>query len=118
MNECKIKCLVADTIDRYIYDIYIYDRDDKIVYQEQGDGCFSFRILPGLYKVYIRTNGCVYPALICKYIYILRDSCNSFYFFFYRNLFKKRKIIFCLMDKNYQDLPIEKGEIELWQHNM
>lgn len=119
MNECKVNCVVTDSIDNYVYNIHIYDSKQQLIYcDSHSNGHVHFNATNGLYQIQIQPVGRIYPRIVCKYIYVLTGSCNSFYFFFRKNLFRKRKITFWVTDKNYQDLPIEKGEMILWHRNI
>ena len=49
-------------------------------------------------------------------IYFYVDKCrNNYYFYFPRSIIIEKIITFQLMDLNYQNLMIEKGEIILWK---
>lgn len=119
-NKVKIKCRVFDSIDIYKYNIKIYDLDNRLIYCENTDEMGIVYFEPknyGLYKIVITNNDNMYPRKIYSNILIFNNY-HTFLFIFYKNLINKfNSVTIILTDKNYKNLPIEKGEILLWQKN-
>lgn len=104
-----IKCFMCNTIDIYEYNIRIYDKHKRLIYESPTkDGKLVLNLKKDLYiiKVNFKNN------LLCRVIYCNR-KCNCINFYFERNI----PITIKLVDK-YYNLPIEKGELILWQNNI
>ena len=95
--------------------IKIYDLDghivyDKVVCNNSFNVCLKTHCC---YKIIIKTK---YDYL-CKTIYVKNQNC--IYLFFDNALFiynqNSNRITFYLTDYNYENLPIEKGEMIIWQ---
>lgn len=91
--------------------LFLTDYENKQFYKEKTyDGMVKFSLKANcLYKLIIIS--CQGRRVISFYVDRKR-KCYRFNIF--DNIFT-RKIIFQLTDANYKDLPIEKGEIILWQ---
>lgn len=112
MKKIKIKCIVCNSLERYYFHIKIYNVNNKLIAESNIDNYKPYIItIPynGIYKVRISN----YSIIRDEMIIINEHSPNTICYYFYQK--KKRKpITIILTDKNYKGLPIEKGEIALW----
>ena len=77
-------------------------------YTNNGAFCFYGK-LKNFYKVWFNING----IRNCKTIYINGDTCYPIY---YQSIIaSQRTITFLLTDQSYANLPIDKGELIVWQ---
>ncbi|MBP3635891.1 MAG: hypothetical protein J6J17_05540 [Bacilli bacterium] len=121
-DKIKIKCKVLDSIDEYKFNIKIYDSYNTLIYCGNTDESGTMYFKPkyyGVYKVIITNKKNIYPRKLCSSILIYNNYCHTFLFSFYKCLKNKNNpITIILTDKNYKNLPIEKGEILLWPKNI
>ena len=102
----KIKCLRRNTLDIYKYNIFIYDKCNKLVFKgvtnEMGYVCFK----PSCYEIYkiVATEKCT-RLKILKVVCFNKDFCDTLIFTF-DEIKKYHLINFKLVDK-YYGLPIE-----------
>lgn len=116
----KIKCLLCNSIDIYKYEIFIYDIDGNIVYNGKTNdkGYILFKVpYLGIYKIIIKAEKNICPKIISEKI-LIHKNCPNTILFTFKKLNKNylSPITIKLTDKNYKNLPIEKGEIRLWQN--
>lgn len=117
MAKKKLKCLVRNCLTSYKYDIKIYDSNGLLVFNGKTNdyGFIYFEAKNWeVYKIEIEPPIRIYPSIIKKYFIFKENSCDTITFIFYKIL----PIVIKLIDKNYRNLPIEKGEIILWQDHI
>lgn len=95
--------------------VFIYDKNKNIV--------FEGKTYNG-YLILCLNNNSVYKLVALSYGQIIRNvfyvnnNYEKYVFYFKRSLRSEastRTITFLLKDANYNNLPVEKGEIILWQ---
>src|SRR5574344_261718 len=120
MCNVNIKCIICDTLNRYSFEIKIYDDCNHLLVNKCTNkfGVLSVKLFKkGLYKIIIKTKCFLYPNYICKKIFINKTN-NQFTFNFNQCIHKTHPIIITIVDKYYKNLPLLKGEIHLWQKNI
>lgn len=118
MKQINIKCIATDSIDILKYHIWIYNLKDKLVY-EGSSKCGNIFFTPphnGVFKLVIQFKNS--SCRICKMIYIHSNMNPTFCFKFQKKTKMKHSITFHVTDHHYRGLPIEKGEIFIWQNNI
>ena len=109
MKNVKLKFYGLGYNEYFQATICIYD-DNKLIYDGQTyNGLLC--ICLGQNKKYKIIAKSLNEALI-RYIYV--DNIDNYYFFFNRSLINTMPITFTLKDY-YYNLPIERGELILWQ---
>lgn len=118
-KRIKIRCLLCNCIAYYPYHILIYNHKQHLIYDgfttKYGVLDFDFPEY-GLYKIVIKSNNSWIPKVNKKSIF-LSPNCSDLLIFTlhsYCNSKSKDPITIRLTDRNYKGLPIEKGEIKLW----
>ena len=104
-----IKCHVKNDLSFYKFKFKIFDLNNNLVLENRTDeyGCYTC-ILP--HKFYlIKIYSDLEPNVM---IGILNKSVNNFCFI------KTSNIFITLIDKNYINLPIKKGELKLWPNHI
>ena len=95
--------------------IHIYDKNKKLLYHKKTyNGKTTVYLKPNEAYRLIATS---YNEKIDKLFYVDKKT-KVITFIFNRSIYipkKLRTIIFLLTDANYNNLPIEKGEMILWQ---
>lgn len=118
MGKVNIKCILVDSINYINYYIWIYNNKNELIdegFSNNGNFCFnSFN--NQIFKIIIKPESS--SCKICKYIYIDSKKDNKLCFKFKSKVKNKCLITINLTDQNYKGLPIEKGEIFLWQNNI
>lgn len=101
--------------DEYQACIHIYDKNKKLLYHKKTyNGKIAVCLKENETYRLIATS---YNEKLDKIFYIDKKT-KSITFIFKRSIYippKLRTIIFLLTDANYSNLPIEKGEMILWQ---
>ena len=88
--------------------ILLYDEFNNLIYDGQTyNGILNICLKKGLYKLIANTCN----ERIEKYIYI---NNNKYVFYFKRSIINNNSITLILTDY-YYNLPIEKGELIIWQ---
>lgn len=111
MKEIKLKFLGLGYNEFYQANIVIYDSSDNLIYEGityngELEICLDAN---EAYKI----NAYSLNEIINTYFYV--SNLDNYIFIFDRAKFiKNQKIIFLLTDY-YYNLPIEKGELYLWQ---
>ena len=114
----KIKKVILKFIGTGINDIMqacvnIYHNNDLICSKETYNGQLEMLLEENkVYRIFARTskdiiNGAFYVNTNYKYVFIFNSS-------IYRN--NIRTITFLLTDANYNNLPIQEGEMFIWQN--
>lgn len=118
--KVKIKCYLYSNINNIHFHIKVFDSANCLI----ADGLTNdFKELEfnvkkfGLYKIVIIPKPFLIPNYVAKYITINKDT-NVLTFKFNINDYIEHPIIFKLTDRYYKDLPILKGDIDLWQKNI
>lgn len=118
-NIVTIKCLsVGGFIPKSNFIVYIYYKN-KPIYKGITNkyGKVQIMLCNNLnYTIIIRSQKGIEPSVITQKIYVSDHYFQTFTFYFYENF--SLPSIFHLTDKNYVGLPIEKGELILWQNNI
>ena len=91
------------------------------IYNKQGDIVFFGKTYNGIVELYLE-NKSVYKIVallrgrIIRNVFYVNDY-DEKYVFWFKNIIRNngRTITFFLKDANYNNLPIEKGEMFLWQ---
>ena len=95
--------------------IHIYDKKEKLIYYKKTyNGTIAICLKENETYRLIATS---YGEIIDKIFYIDKDT-KKITFIFNRSIYipsKLKTIIFLLTDANYNNLPIEKGEMILWK---
>lgn len=111
MKKVKLKFLGLGYNEFYQANVMIYDFSDNLIYEGityNGE----LEICLDANEVY-KINAYSLNEIINTYFYV--SNLDNYIFIFDRAKFiKPRKIIFSLIDYHY-NLPIEKGELYLWQ---
>lgn len=119
-REFKIKCLASNTLCIYNYHIIIYDSDFFLVYDGYTNKLGYITFCPQYYKIYhfVIISPKIKNGLIHKCIVFTNSSCDTIIIEF--SILEKisHSITLYLLDKNYENLKIEKGMIRLWPNHM
>ena len=113
IKNIKLIFLGAGYQDNYQGNIEIYDLSNKLISKGityDGKYCFN-----GYENTFYKVNAIFNGDILSNVFYVNRDN---IYYFTLRNIViqnRRRTIIFLLTDLNYANLPIENGEIVLWQ---
>lgn len=112
IKDVILKFIGTGIDDYYQACVFIYDMDGKLLYQKKTyNGEVRLCLDVGtLYKVVAISYG-----EVIKRVFYVRDNKSKYIFLFQRSIFGERTITFLLTDANYNNLPIEKGEIFLCQ---
>lgn len=106
-NIKKISLIFEEAYPLYIK---IYNPDNKLIYDNIVNNG----------KLLLYLNECLaYRIIVISPVVILKTSfyvnhCNKYYFKMNNNSLE-RTITFLLTDANYNNLPIERGVMYLWQ---
>ena len=103
--------------DQYQADVYIFDCSNNLLYQRRTYNGKIFLCLKEnmVYNIIAKSYNNVIKA-----VFYIKKNKNEYIFFFNRCFIKEndnsnlRTITFLLTDANYNNLPIEKGEMVLW----
>lgn len=115
MQKVILKFIGTGVGNNYQACVKIYDTYGNILYQEET---YNGEVVLCLEK------GKVYKVIASSYgdfirnVFYVNGYDEKYIFYFNRALQRMpllKTITFFLSDANYQDLPIEKGEIILWQ---
>ncbi len=122
MNNNKIKCRVFNSINTFNFYVKVYDTKDNLILNKYifSNEIVDFKIpCTGLYKIIVKTNDKLLPMIIFKVLKLKINTSNILYFDFYKYFYTaSHQITFKLIDKNYNNLSILKGEILLWPRHM
>lgn len=108
-GNMKIKIINSSSLNNFIYTLKLYDINNNLVHESNTINNESLiNINKGIYKVYIFYGSNYLGKMVIKYkkdneIFVFKIS-KSYY----------HQVIFRLLDYNYDDLKIEKGNIILW----
>ena len=113
-KEIEIKFLGLGYNKFYQANIWIYDSNNNLVYKGKTYNskiniCLKKNKLYKLKATSLNENinTCFYVSNLDSYIFIFDRAKNT--------IRQNRKITFLLTDYYYNNLPIEKGELYLWQ---
>lgn len=113
MKEIKLKFYGLGIGNNYQADIKIYDNYGNLVYDGQTyNGCLII-CLEECKRYKLIANSCGDIINVCFYVYN-----NDIYNFFFNRSYINRNsnsITLILTDYYYKNLPIEEGELILWQ---
>lgn len=109
----KIKCINPTSLGIFNYYVKIYDESGNLIsegYTQNNVYLFNNECNNGLYRLEV-INKCISPYFIslcfipidCLYVYFTTSTTTT------------NSSTFYLTDKNYIGLPIERGELYLWQ---
>jgi len=111
MKEVTLKFIGTGYKDIYQANIKIYDMNNKLIYD-----CYTYNGYINIYLkecCYYKVNATLNDEILNGAIYINKDM---YTFIFNRSYISNSTITtFILTDYNYNNLPIEKGELILWQ---
>ena len=110
MSEIKIKFLGLGYKNMNQANIYIYDELKKLIYSGQTyNGELIIKLKKNkIYKICAYTN----DEIINNIIYTNK---NIYCFSFNRSLIRLSRTITFILTDYYYNLPIERGELILWQ---
>jgi len=109
--KIKIKFIGVGYNDLYQANVKIYDSSNNIVYDGKTyNGILTLYLKKS--KVYI-VKATFKSQVICSPIYVLDDT--TYIFSFIKNTIPTNRTVTFLLTDYYYNLPIEKGEILLWQ---
>lgn len=112
MKKFKIRCSYSNGVAITKFSIDIYDSNNCYVTTlSTNTGCVLFSPNNyGVYSIVVSTfNGCIYST---KLYLDDNTSCDIRLCFYVQN--NRSELTFKLTDKFYPGLPIEKGELSLW----
>lgn len=112
----NIKCISKTKNEQYEYfKIYIYEKG-RLIFSGNADkyGCLSVKLCAFRYYdiVCLNLNNPKIEKIKIR-IFFFSYCLQNLFLFFGRN--KENSIKILVTDKFYPDLPIEKGNINLWQ---
>ena len=113
MKEVKLKFYGLGINDNYQAKIFIYDTCGNLVYEGYTYNGILIICLDINQKYKLIASSC--GDVINTYFYV---NCNYEYLFFFRRSLleiNNNSINLLLTDYYYDNLPIEKGELILWQ---
>lgn len=116
----KIKLKFCDFLNICNYKIFIYDENNHLLKSMEIN---NSNYIPleitycGIYKIVIISKH-LYPKKRCFVLYLDRKTPDTLLIPYQVRQKKSRKIEFNLTDEVYKGLPIEKGEITLWEKNI
>ncbi len=114
MNS-KIKCINSDCLDICTCYVYIFNHKNKLIYKGITDkfGILNYNFPTyGIYKIVVISK--IYPYKLCQSVLINSNNCTVVPFVFSCKIkINHHNVTFLLVDKNYENLPISKGEINL-----
>lgn len=124
-ERCKkilIKCL-PNYRPWFEYTVTVFDSHNQVIYEgvTSEDGMAELQVAAcDEYKIRVGSRKPLSPAAICRWLTLCpREDCSLYFIF--SPVFCPRHITratFFLTDRNYQGLPISKGEITLWRAPM
>ncbi len=111
MKNFKIRCSYSNGISITKFSIDIYDSNNCYVTTlSTNTGCILFTPSNyGVYSIVVRFDGCIYSI---KLYLDDKTSCDIRLCLYVHS--QKKEFTFKLTDKFYPGLPIEKGELSLW----
>ncbi|MGM9876761.1 MAG: hypothetical protein ACI310_06005 [Bacilli bacterium] len=117
-KNIQIKCYIVNCLNIIPCKILIYNSKNNLVCKGITNEFNFFKFYPsecGIYKIIVEpTKHKIYPFKICKFYYFNGNN-SILQFIFSTSLPKKEHhITFNLTDKNYKNLPVEKGVIKTW----
>lgn len=117
-ENVQIKCYIDGCLDIVKCEVKIYDSNNNLFCEGKTNEFGIFNFIPtkgSIYKIVIKPiKNCLYPYKICK-IYYSNNITKNIPFIFFKYIPKFHHFItFKLTDENYKNLPIEKGEIKIW----
>lgn len=117
-KKVKIRYLLNNRLDNSWHHILVFDDKNEMLYDGYTDmkGYFSFQASYfGIYKIVVLVNGNREYEVIK--ILVQEGKNNCFIFRFNDININLHTITILVTDRNYQGLPIEKGEMSLWLKN-
>lgn len=116
----KVKIKLCDFLNICDYKVLIYDENNHLLksIRINNDNYIPLEITYyGIYKIVIISKH-LYLKKRCFVLYLDRKTPDTLLIPYQVRQKKTRKIEFNLTDEIYKDLPIQKGEIILWEKNM
>lgn len=116
----RLKCIIKRTLDRYSFNVKLYDLNDKLIFKDKTDiyGNLSINNLRrGIYTIEVVSVYGVKPRLYRTKIY----HNGNLYIMLYFDEYKIKTglpIILNLYDKHYKGLKLKGGKIILWQNHI
>ena len=102
------------------YDVMVFDSANRMIAQARttqgGTAKFPMRSF-GEYRVHVRSRGNMSPQAANRWLYFYPGRTCTLYFLFHPTFLKPcfTTADFRLTDRNYDGLPIQKGDILLCQ---
>lgn len=108
------KKVILNIVSNYINNLLeIYDSNNNLIYRKYANGiCYFYFEVNKVYKIKIINSNSFVSNIYVSHKY------NDPYIFDVRNIIVNHKIFIRLIDENYKNLLIEKGEIKLWQNHI
>ncbi|MGM9881829.1 MAG: hypothetical protein ACI31S_03180 [Bacilli bacterium] len=117
-KNMQIRCYVINYLNIVPCQVSIYNSNNDLIYEGNTNkyGIFEFELDScGLYKFVIKQSKLnIYPQVICQPYYFNGKNRIARFCFFTSVRRKYHPITFKLTDKNYKNLPIEKGAVNIW----
>lgn len=118
----KVKCIIKGTLDRYSFNVKLYDLNDKLIFEGKTYiyGNLSINNLKcGIYTIEVVSIHDIKPKLYRSKIYQNGNLDLKLYFDEFKTE-TKLPIILNLYDKYYNGLKIKTrgGKIILWQNHI
>lgn len=118
----KLKCIIKGTLDRYSFNVKLYDLNDKLIFKGKTDiyGNLSIDNLKcGIYTIEVVSIYGIKPRFYRSKIYHNGNLNLKLYFDEFKTK-TKLLIILNLYDKHYKGLKIKTrgGKIILWQNHI
>lgn len=117
-KNMQIRCYVINYLNVVPCQVSIYNSNNNLIYKGNTDkyGIFEFKLDSfKLYKFVIKpTKSGIYPQIICQPYYFNGENRMTRFWFFTPAKRKHHPVTFKLTDKNYTNLPIEKGAVKIY----
>lgn len=117
-KNIKIICYIVNSFSNIPFEVNIYNKNKELISKGKTDkyGIFNFCSFScEIYQIIVKSSHKnIFPYQKTQIIYI--HSCTKILpFIFFTSIPKPHRLITLkLIDKNYKNLPIEKGEIKIW----
>jgi hypothetical protein len=121
-SDNKNLCIICETsgYEPSLFKIVIADEDNNIVYSgfQRTRKAFYYNIKKeGKYQISVKALNCFNPQKAYRWTCINFNNMTTQYFVFNKISESPmyRRITFTLSDAKFKNMPIQKGEIILWQ---
>ena len=119
MNNLLLKCFASPKFNTMKCKIIIKDKNNNIILDSYTDDLGNILFNPseeGIYIIDIIPNDGKSSLILTKSFYYSKHYNNKTICFYFESYSRNTPSIrFYLLDSNYNNLPIKKGMINLWQ---